>query len=207
MIRHIVGIMAFLFIVGFAVWLYSEEQAAKPGSLSSAHEMFEDCQNCHVPWKGVDEQMCLQCHVFSDAKELKPQLRFHEAEKHCLECHTEHQGVGADIVQMDHTLLSGELKCFQCHVDPHDSKFGNDCLECHRIGEWGIEGFRHPPDDNRNCQRCHQAPDSHYHEQFWKEIQEGHTEWRLEGTLPPREECWQCHITHRWDHLRMPHNL
>jgi hypothetical protein len=47
---------------------------------------------------------------------LTPMNRFHEAQKFCLECHTEHQGLKEDISKMDHKLLSGDLLCTQCHV-------------------------------------------------------------------------------------------
>ncbi|MFW6053057.1 MAG: hypothetical protein ACOC8I_04025 [Desulfosalsimonas sp.] len=203
--KYSFGVIAFIFIIGFSAWLYSDEQASEPGGLSSAHEAFGDCRTCHVPWRGADDKMCMQCHFFDRPEELRPQIRFHEAGKHCLKCHTEHRGRGGDISKMDHTLLSGALDCTNCHVDPHMTMFGSDCRECHGINQWEIEGFRHPSDENRNCHRCHRAPDSHYHEGFWEDLREGHIEWRRENNVPSREECWQCHITHRWDHLRMPH--
>ncbi|MFH7325786.1 hypothetical protein [Desulfurivibrio sp. C05AmB] len=206
--KQIFSGMALLLIIGLAAaWLYSNEQAAKPGGLSSAHAAFTACQTCHVPWRGVDEQRCRQCHFFGQVEDLKPQLRFHEAGKHCLACHREHRGRGGDISRMDHTLLSGELQCTQCHVDRHASRFGNDCRECHGISTWRIEGFRHPADDNRNCHRCHQAPRSHYYDELWENFQKTHLEWRRIETMPPREECWRCHITHRWGHRRMPHDF
>lgn len=204
---NIVNIVVLALIIAFSIWLYGYDEAAMPNDLSSAHDAFGDCRTCHVPWKGVDNWSCLQCHPFDEVTALKPQIRFHEAGKHCLSCHTEHRGSRADISEMDHTLLNGALECTQCHVDPHGAKFGNDCRACHGITEWQVEGFRHPAAENRNCSRCHPVPESHLNDAFWEKIREGHQEQRLEQPLPTPKECWRCHITHRWDHLRMTHDL
>ena len=201
------NIAIFALIIGVAAWLYTYEKAAMPGELSSAHEGFNDCRTCHTPWQGVENQTCLQCHFFDEVSMLKPQVRFHEAGKYCLSCHTEHRGAGAGIAKMDHTLLNGALECTRCHVEPHASKFGSDCRACHEITAWRIEGFRHPDQEKKNCHQCHQAPESHYHEAFWEEIRKGHVKRREEQPRPSPEECWRCHITHRWDHLRMVHDL
>jgi hypothetical protein len=194
-------------IVGFAIWLYAGEEASKPGSLIKAHEdVISDCETCHIPWRGVREEMCLQCHSFSDPDALKPWLRFHAAEKHCLKCHVEHRGYGADISRVDHTLFHPDLSCTACHFEAHDGRFGDDCRACHRIDTWKIEGYRHPPAEDRNCHRCHQAPASHQEPIFWEQILKGH-EIVTDRADAPVEDCWRCHTTHRWGHLMMDHDL
>ena len=200
------GLMIAL-IAGFSIWLYANEEAAKPGGLSRAHDFIADCAFCHIPWQGVTDEMCRQCHFFDDVDLLRPWLRFHEAEKHCLECHTEHLGYLGDISEVDHTLFNPELSCTDCHYDPHDGNFGDDCRICHSIRRWEVEGFRHPPADNRNCSRCHNPPASHHAPDFWEQIREGHQEFMDHLDDPSVNDCWQCHTTHRWGHRMMPHDL
>ena len=200
------GIIAVL-IVGVSIWLYAYDDASKPGALSSAHEFIGDCEVCHTPWQGAENDACLQCHIFHDPDALKPQIRFHEDGKHCLDCHTEHIGYGADISEVDHTLFHPDLSCTDCHFEVHDGKFGDDCRACHGIDTWEIEGFRHPPFEDRNCHRCHAAPASHHEDGFWDQIIEGHGILLDREDPPDVEECWRCHTTHRWGHLLMEHDL
>ena len=194
-------------IIGFSIWLYAFDQAAEPGALSSAHQFISDCKTCHVPWQGVTERMCLQCHYFEDVSVLKPQIRFHGARKHCLDCHNEHRGRGADISAVDHTIFNGELSCTQCHFEAHDNKFGDNCRACHGIRTWEIDGFRHPPREKRDCHRCHATPASHIETAFWDKILEGHSQGAYRVEKPMVKECWRCHTTHRWGHMMMGHDL
>ena len=205
--KTIVNTGVAVLIIGFSVWLYAYDQASEPGALSSAHQFIGSCETCHIPWQGVTNQKCLQCHYFESVSALKPQIRFHEAQKHCLDCHTEHHGAAADISEVDHTLFNGDLSCTQCHFKTHDGKFGNDCRACHGITTWNIKGFRHPPADNRNCHRCHAAPASHGETSFWDRILKGHRQGDYRGEKPLVKECWRCHTTHRWEHRMMGHEL
>jgi hypothetical protein len=138
--KKLLNIFFLMIVAAFSVWLFLNENAAKPGSLSQSHEEAAFCEDCHLPWQGVSETMCLQCHDFSYVHVLNPIIRFHEAQKFCLECHTEHQGLKGDISKMDHKLLSGDLLCTLCHFDRHDGLFGQDCRECHGIATWKIQG-------------------------------------------------------------------
>lgn len=206
--KVMVNLIAAVIIIGFSAWLYSNDTAARPGSLSSVHEMITDCETCHIPWQGVSDEMCLQCHYFGDVRDLKPQVRFHEAEKHCLDCHTEHLGTDAVISRVDHTLFNGERSCTDCHFDPHAQKFGTDCRACHGLSTWRIMGFRHPPNTEPECARCHAAPASHHNDAFWELIQKGHRQSVYdEQDRPPVEECRQCHTVHKWGHMMMGHGL
>ena len=190
----------------FGGWLFSTDKAANPGPLSSAHQDAAECQDCHKPWKGVSDDMCLQCHEFEDASELKPDLRFHVAHRFCTKCHFEHLGPDASISRVDQTLFNGNLQCTQCHLDPHKGLFGSSCRECHRIKTWKVQGFRHPKDEERECYRCHRPPRSHLDKRFWTEILEGHNPGSAQQVSTVKlKDCWRCHITHRWAHLRMEH--
>lgn len=205
--KKLTSIAIAAFIIGLSIWLYTYDQAAEPGVLSSAHQSIADCETCHIPWRGVSEQACLQCHYFGDATHLKPQIRFHAAEKNCLDCHSEHRGATADIARVDHTIFNGELSCTRCHFEAHNGKFGDNCRACHDISTWNVEGFRHPPAENKKCFRCHAAPASHYDSTFWEKIRKGHKQSVYGGDQVSVKECWRCHTTHRWGHLMMAHEL
>jgi len=200
--------MAVLVAVALCVYLFLNEEAAKPGPLSIFHEEIDQCNYCHVPWHGVSELRCLECHEFADSSVLRPEIRFHEAEKHCLKCHTEHRGSQEKISRTDHTLFSGKLQCTQCHTDIHSGLFGSKCRECHGIKTWDVVGFRHPPEDKMNCNRCHKVPYSHRDKAFWKKIEMTHdmTHDEILEDIPP-EDCWRCHTTRYWQHLIMPHPI
>lgn len=198
---------ATVLIIGFSIWLYASDEAAKPGALSSSHDFIDDCETCHTPWQGVKDDMCRQCHFFDNPAAMKPRIRFHESGKNCLECHFEHRGYSADISEVDHTLFHTNLSCTDCHFDQHDGKFGDDCRACHDIDTWEVSGFRHPPAEDRNCHRCHGTPASHREPDFWDEIQESHEIVTDRSQSPPAEDCWRCHTTHRWGHMRMDHDL
>ncbi|MDY6824285.1 MAG: hypothetical protein SWH68_10905 [Thermodesulfobacteriota bacterium] len=126
---------------------------------------------------------------------MKPQLQFHQAHAHCLDCHSEHKGYAGTISKVDHTLFNGELACTQCHFDAHNGKFGRDCRACHEITTWEIDGFRHPSSDNRDCHRCHAVPTSHEKEAFLKELKKRDMEDSPEETI---KECWGCHTIYRF---------
>jgi hypothetical protein len=180
--------------MGFCIWLFLWDKAAEPRDLNPPHrESIAECTTCHEPWKGVSEGKCGECHVFSHDVELRKGLKFHEANRYCLNCHTLHTGSGGNGSVMDHTLFSGELLCAQCHFDEHDGLFGRECRECHSITTWKIKGYRHPQADNRHCHRCHGAPSSHCEPGTWECIK-----LEAKGASVSRKDCWYCHTTRGW---------
>jgi len=193
-------------VVGAGGWLLMYDKAAQPGALNDAHHEIAACEACHTPWEGVNDDNCLRCHNFDDVSALKPQIRFHEAEKHCTGCHEEHLGESARISRVDHTLFNGRLECTQCHLDKHEGLFGQYCRQCHGIHTWEVDGFRHPPRERRHCRRCHNPPFSHHDPVFWSRIVQSHSDTPgSEGVS--LEECWKCHTIHKWRHLMMDHSL
>ncbi len=201
--KLITKIVLLVLIFSISLWLFFDEEAAQPGALSYSHAENAACEDCHVPWRGVSNDMCLGCHDPEETAQAKPKLRFHETGWRCLECHTEHQ---SRITAMDHTLLNGDLLCSQCHLDPHDGLFGAECRECHGIRTWNIPAFRHPPADRGNCNRCHRPPFSHTDPHLWSLIQKEHEETAGRRLESPGD-CRRCHVTHDWRHQRMKHVL
>ncbi len=192
---------------GLATVLFYSEEAAQPGPLRKVHAELATCSSCHEPWKGARNSACRQCHFFGNVQKLRPELLFHEAKRHCLECHTEHQGRKGDIADMDHTLLHPDLQCSRCHLDPHAGLFGENCRECHGIASWTIESFQHPSRERKKCRRCHQAPRSHHDPGFKTRILQTHEQVFPGGDTIVIEDCWRCHITQDWRHLLMSHDL
>lgn len=198
----IVHLIMALFLVAFSVWLFGSEQAAQPGKLSSMHRENAACEDCHVPWQGVSDGMCLGCHELYDAAVLRPSIRFHTEGRRCLQCHREHAPV-EEISKMDHTLLNPALGCDKCHLDPHEGLFGDDCRTCHGITAWKIAGFRHPPEEKGNCDKCHRAPRSHGYAEFRSMIIATHPAIEKKDLAVDLKQCWRCHVSHDWRHLKM----
>jgi hypothetical protein len=196
--------MAFIaLVVAFTVWLFLDKNAARPGPLIAPHRAVADCQDCHVPWKGVGDDLCLNCHGFGNVDDLRPELRFHQAERYCTVCHKEHRGMNGSISRMDHTILHPDLTCDRCHLDPHDALFGANCRECHELKTWRIAGYHHPPREDQNCSRCHAVPLSHQGKHFEELILKFHLEKTLEKTAVEPNQCWRCHVVHDWRHRLM----
>lgn len=195
---HILGIVL---VVGIAMYLFFQDSAAEPGRLSSVHEQVDECTACHRPWRGVSDERCIECHDMTSMAFPRREIRFHQAGKHCLTCHKEHGMLGRTISKMDHTVLNKRLLCTQCHLDRHDGRFGQDCRQCHGIGTWRIEPYRHPAEKRRDCHQCHRGPASHYDVDFWRLILED-----MAGQEVSQKDCWRCHTIDHWRHLKMRHD-
>jgi len=190
-------------LLGVSAWLFFYDAAAEPGTLSRAHRNAATCPDCHEPWRGVSDGQCRTCHEFREVNQLRPEIRFHQEERFCTRCHREHVEKPKVASQMDHTLLDAKLECAICHLDPHGTKFGNDCRQCHGLSTWRVAGYRHPPADQRQCSRCHPAPASHRGGHYQEIILKFHLRNQPEARQVPPEECWRCHVIHDWRHLKM----
>lgn len=174
--------LALMLVSGQAAWRAS----TAPGPSSRVHENVSgNCDACHTPFKGVQDEKCLSCH-----KELK---KFHAAvaEQKCVACHGEHHGPDADLTKsdarkaFDHALtgmaLSGghqkvgcpqchtksidkmSTQCSSCHADVHKGAFGTACASCHSDKGW--KAVLHPLAEHKmpmegghqglKCNDCH----------------------------------------------------
>lgn len=202
--KRVFWVIFILVLTAFSIWLFGSEEAAQPGMLRTVHAESASCEDCHTPWRGVDNAACLNCHSFYAAGEDLPRkIRFHETDELCLDCHTEHRGSVASISTMDHTLLHPDLLCSTCHFDPHERLFGENCRACHGISDWEVPGYRHPPVERGNCARCHRPPLSHQDRRFWQRLEERHQLKIGEDAEVKPRECGKCHVPHSWSHLRM----
>lgn len=114
-----------------------------------------DCLACHKdPHRGELGKTCTDCHGVRGWDQL-PGFRH---ERHwplegahrrvdCAGCHTFPPGLARDKqtegARRWRGLPSGA--CTDCHRDPHQDRFGSDCLACHTLESFGgaSEGFDH----------------------------------------------------------------
>ncbi|MFQ6044669.1 MAG: hypothetical protein ACE5PV_27765, partial [Candidatus Poribacteria bacterium] len=182
-----------------------------PGELAKEHAEYEDdCEKCHVAWKGVKDERCLECH-----EEIKKQidskkgLHFTKFKGTCASCHPDHKGRDFKMIDFDESKFQHEetgyeliskharLKCKQCHASEGKQKIEpqpkigryiglqTDCLFCHQKDDEGEKGHRGQLGDG--CDKCHT-------EKAWKPSTFDHqkSKYPLEGKHE-KIECVKCH--------------
>ncbi len=173
------------------------ETLVMPGKVIEGHSDVEgQCRKCHQPFKKeAQNALCLACHK-DVAQDIGTKTGHHGrfADKACRECHTDHKGRTARIIDLDekrfdHTLsdflLRGKhanAKCADCH--PATKKFRDaphTCNACHRKDDVHREKL------GTDCAKCHV-------ESGWKKIEFDHQKTRFPLTgrhVPPK--CSACH--------------
>jgi hypothetical protein len=135
-----------------------------PGKLTNAHTKLEglsNCTQCHSLGNKVTNQKCLACHK-DLAERVSSQKGFHASAqikgKECITCHSEHHGLGFDMLHFDkkafnHNLTGYELK------GGHKTKISN-CNECHKPAFIANANIKKNPKTflglNTNCATCHE---------------------------------------------------
>ncbi len=136
---------------------------------------FADCIACHEnPHKSNWNATCATCHIESsfntfigqnsfDHKRTSFTLNGQHANLNCFDCHTK---TTADQLFMDYQNVA-ENNCVQCHQDPHEGKFGENCADCHNEESFfnlnNLEAFNHDLTNFRliglhktvDCKSCH----------------------------------------------------
>ncbi|MBT8256055.1 MAG: cytochrome c family protein, partial [Bacteroidia bacterium] len=137
---------------------------------------FADCKACHSdPHNNQLPGTCNQCHTetsfstFIGKRNFNHnrtgfELRGSHRSIDCFACHRSNTGL-AGLFQ---DQVSGdENNCVQCHVDPHENKFGQDCSKCHAEESFfllkDMEFFDHNVTDyplegkhtTVDCKACH----------------------------------------------------
>ena len=78
----------------------------RPGPVSQAHATLVDsCGKCHTPWRGVDDQLCADCH---QGPEHQKAAAVHPS---CVTCHVEHRFAAR-------LAVVGNDQCVDCHRAP-----------------------------------------------------------------------------------------
>ena len=196
----------------FALFLLFSLQAANaetiksvlmPGKVIQGHIKQEDnCENCHKHFdKAAQSTLCADCHK-EVKKDIAEKRGFHgkqETKKECRECHTEHKGRGADIVNLNEKIfkhnqtdypLKGahagdKVDCKDCHkpkIKWRDAP--GTCIACHKKDD------KHKNSLGEKCADCHTEKD-------WKEIKFNHdkSDFPLKGAHANEEKvkCNDCH--------------
>ena len=176
------------------------ESLVMPGPVIEGHaEVETECSACHAPF-ARDEQraLCIDCHedIGADVDNLRGYHGSSETvrDARCADCHTDHEGRDAAIVeldesQFDHELtdfrllgLHSEVECADCHQpDTKHRDAPSDCASCHRDDD-NHEGYA-----GEQCTDCHR-------ETGWQDIEFDHgtTDYALLGKHL-ETACVDCH--------------
>ena len=132
---------------------------ASPGPLGKAHAPFERaCEKCHVPFKGIPDAACLQCHdpIKQHIDQGQgPHAVFVKQGQKCTACHHDHKG-------RDHALSPSVAKIGFDHareagVVLEGKHAGVACASCHKPGPSGQPRWVGLP-ALRLCVGCHADP-------------------------------------------------
>jgi len=203
-------IFLYVFLGLIVVIYYFPHATIGPNELAAAHQNLNNtCFSCHVPFGGVSNDKCIECHKLSEIGKdtlismdsiLLNDVLFHEglANQSCLTCHSEHKGIQPTIAigKFEHTLVSKENinNCLNCHEASNTSihdQLSTDCNSCHNTTDWeSITTFNHAMilgDTKNDCISCHQSPKDAVHE--------------MSGT-----NCIECHTTTKWKPATFNHD-
>lgn len=197
------GILAMLWCA--AASASALERLVMPGEVIQGHAKYEDdCDKCHEPFsKKSQRRLCLDCHK-DTAEDIRRQTGLHGRdatirEVECKQCHSDHLGRGADIVQFNRDLFDhaqsdyplrgahGKLLCSACHKtgEPY-RKAPSDCFSCHKTQDVHRDRF------GKDCARCHQ-------EDRWMQTRFDHDKTKFALTGKHKEtSCALCHPAQRY---------
>jgi len=176
------------------------ESLVSPGELVRSHaEEESECSSCHKRFsKGQQNTLCIECHE-DVGNDISSEAGFHGTfedalTNDCADCHTDHEGRGADIVGLDeetfdHLFTDFELLgkhldalCVDCH-EPSDKyrDAPGTCIDCHQ------EDDAHEDSLGTACADCHNATG-------WEDAEFDHdvTDYPLVGHHL-ETACLDCH--------------
>ncbi|MEI7828370.1 MAG: hypothetical protein WCI31_01300 [Prolixibacteraceae bacterium] len=109
--------------------------------LKNKHETFlglsESCLPCHEDFHQKTLPVnCLNCHNYDafkpatkfDHAKTKYQLKGKHIDVACEKCHPKSSRNGKNFQQFSGLQFQN---CVACHKDPHENKFGQNCMQCH----------------------------------------------------------------------------
>lgn len=174
------------------------ERALMPGEVAAVHaETEDDCKACHVSFERAGQtDRCMACHE-DVGTDVRARSGFHGrlADTTCANCHPDHGGRDARIVDLDaqrfdhratdFLLLGAHAKtgCTDCHApDRKHRDAPSACVACH------ADDDRHEGEFGRDCDECHAASD-------WKTVEFDHARTGF-GLLGAHREtpCEACHV-------------
>lgn len=179
-ISYLVLVAALLLGAGHVVAASLFESVVNPGKLIQGHAKYEgECKNCHEPFNKESQQLlCSECHK-DIAADIKLGTGHHGriARKPCRDCHTDHKGRDADIVNLDEARFDHRKTDYPLRGKHADEKLR--CAACHVTGT----KYRAAP---VRCEDCHTKHDVH------------------RGALG--KDCAQCHVEKSWHEVEFDHD-
>jgi hypothetical protein len=175
----------------------------------------KDCLSCHRDeHRGQMENSCLNCHGMHA---WKPAPHFdHNNTKfrltglhNKLECQSCHKTITDNKFEDDKSYLKfAGLKsdnCIDCHIDPHNNRFGRKCESCHNTSGWqnyAKNRFDHSKTNYPllgkhafvSCEKCHGASRSKNITQF-DDCQDCHSDYHA-GQFQHRSDKGKCESCH-----------
>lgn len=158
---------------------------ASPGPLSAVHAAWDQpdgCEKCHLPTKGLSNNLCLNCHE-PIKKRLRAKSGYHGTlTGKCETCHSEHHGREHSLIDLDEKRFDHSKARFALS----GKHLGLPCEACHAVkkGERQIQKrfFIGLP---TRCDGCHVSP---HGAEF-------------------KQACTACHSTEGWgqDQLKFDH--
>jgi len=168
------------------------------------------CLSCHEDYhQKTLSSDCLSCHnpdSFKPASKFNhDNTKFRLTGKHesldCSKCHKIETSAGKKFQDFRVT----EFACANCHKDPHQNKFGQNCSQCHNDESFqvvkGVSGFDHNKTNFKledkhlavNCKACHKTKFTDPLK--FKYCTDCHTDYHKKqfvknGVSP---DCSQCH--------------
>jgi hypothetical protein len=185
------------------------ESVMAPGDLIQGHaKLQDDCKSCHVRFdRKAQDRLCMDCHK-EVGQDVRGKLGFHGRIKPqaCRDCHTDHKGRDAQIVELDkrkfdHALSDYALRgkhvtteCDKCHLPAKKYREApSDCNACHRKDD------THKGSLGPKCADCHTESD-------WKEAKFDHDKTRFQLTGKHVDaKCADCH-RNKADYKDTPRN-
>jgi predicted CXXCH cytochrome family protein len=175
-----------------------------------------ECLNCHADYhQKTLPSNCLDCH---NPESFKPASKFNHASakfqlvgKHqTVDCQKCHKVEVVEGKKFQHFTGIQYSNCTNCHKDPHQNKFGQNCKQCHSEESFhNIKGnnFDHsktnfPLVDKHlgvNCKSCHKTKvtDPIKHEGCTDCHKDYHNNQFAKNNISP--DCSQCHTTKGFD--------
>ena len=149
-------ILCNLLLAAFFLWRLGtdNQRAFLPGEATHGHHQIElACQACHIPFEGVPQQACLDCHaeeleragdshaesIFTDPRSLA-ELELINARR-CVSCHVEHHP--EMVTAMGVTVPDDH--CFHCHFDIAEQRPSHAEMDFNSCAAAGCHNFH----DNR----------------------------------------------------------
>jgi hypothetical protein len=181
------------------------------------------CSACHFDeHRGQLRQSCKVCH---DEKGWKPAPGFDHAHtdyplegKHaqvkCLSCHTRerdpHLARGAFPAPVSEVFSRfkpvAHASCLDCHKDPHDNRFGQNCQSCHSVEGWLV------------IKRAGGSAQREFHEKTRYPLRGAHAEVACKSCHGPFPQspaifkglafdgCTSCHVDAHLSQFRKPND-